>query len=262
MSVQRLHPNLAAIDLLTREELEETMQKQFSAHVRELERGKDVIRIPFFPITATAATQNLFTSNDQTPWGPEQGDVWMIRGIIVKSSSFTDTARYQIFRGSTPSDTANAYSFRFLLEGGNAAVPAVNQPVPPAIAVGASPFTFVNVQPYTVNVTVTGGTVTSITVNGANTGATSGTFALLPDANMVVTYTVAPTMTEVNATANTAAVPLGIPINTGFYFPNKARFLLPGEQVYIQIQNATIGNQYVLDGEGIRIPAEMKGKIL
>lgn len=262
MTTQRLHSNLAPIDVLTREELEQSLHKGLDNAVRERVRGIDSARIPYFPITASGSTVQLFTSNDATPWGPEQGDVWLIRRLIVKSSSFTDNAKYVIFRGSTPSDVANSYSTRFLLEGFSAPVAGVTQPTPPAITVGASPFTFVNTQSYGVNVTVTGGTVSAIAVNGQSTGATSGTFFLAPNSFITVTYSAAPTMTETNATPNVAAIPIGQNVNVGYYPSNRSPLLQPGEQVYAQIQNATAQNQYYLDGECIRVPAEMKGKIL
>lgn len=263
MTQQRLHSQLAPVDLLTREELAQEMHLGIDRTIQEWYRGLELQRIPYFPVTAAAATLQLFTSNDATPWGPEQGDIWMLRRVIVKSNVATDTARYVVFRGSTPSDTANAYSFRNELEGFSPGSAAIVQPTPPAIVVGASPFTFVNTQSYGVNVTVTGGTVTAIAINGQTlSGVTSGTFFLNPDAAITVTYTAAPTMTEVNATPNVAAIPPGQNVNVGYYPGTKAVFLQPGEQVYAQIQGATIGNQYVIEGEAIRSIAEMKGKLL
>lgn len=178
MAEQRLHSQLAPIDVLTREELDESLQKRFDAVLRERYRGLEIQRIPFVPITATGTTTSLFTFNDMTPWGPEQGDLWMLRRAIVKSSVLADTAKYILFRGSTPSDTANAYGTRFLLEAGIG---------------GATP---------------------------------------------------------------------GINVNVGFYFSTKSVFLQPGEQLYAQILTSTVGNQYYLEGEAIRVPAEMKGKVL
>lgn len=178
MTTQRLHSALAPIDVLTREELEQSLHKNMDAYIREHARGLDIMRIPYFPITATGATVQLFTTNDSTPWGPEQGDIWMLRRVIVKSNVLTDTAKYVLFRGSTPSDTANAYSTRFLLD---------------AIVGGATP--------------------------GQN-------------------------------------------VNVGFYAGTKSIFLLSGEQVYSQISGATANNQYYLEGEAIRCPSEMKGKLL
>jgi hypothetical protein len=177
MSQQRLHSNLAPIDILTREELEQELHKGLDAAMRERYRGLDYMRIPLAPVVAAAATQPLFTGNDSTPWGPEQGDIWMLRRVNVRSSVLTDTAKYVIYRGSTPSDVANAYSGRFLLDAFSAA------------------------------------------------GA-------------------------------------GQPVNQGFYFSTKSVYLNSGEQIYAQVFGATIGNQYMMDAEAIRCPAEMKGKVL
>jgi hypothetical protein len=54
----------------------------------------------------------------------------------------------------------------------------------------------------------------------------------------------------------------GQPVGVGYYPGTKAIFLQPGQQVYAQILTATVGNQYILEGTAIRVPAEMKGKIL
>jgi hypothetical protein len=178
MSQQRLHSQLAPIDVLTREELAEENNRQMDTFLRERYRGLEIQRVPYVPITAAAATVQLFTTNDSTPWGPEQGDIWMLRRVIVKSNILTDAAKYVIFRGSTPSDVTNAYSTRFLLD---------------AMIGGATP--------------------------GQN-------------------------------------------VNVCTYFSTKSVFLQPGEQVYAQITGATVGNQYYLEGEAIRVPAEMKGKVL
>jgi hypothetical protein len=262
MTKQRLHSNLAEIDVLTRSELGQELNGSMDRAMRERYIGLELQRIPEVTVTATATTVNCFAGNDATPWGPEQGDVWMLRRVVVKSSSFTDNAQYILFRGSTPSDIANGYTPRQLLDGLVKPVAGVTQPTPPAITVGASPFTFVNTQSYGVNVTVSGGTVSAIAVNGQTTGATSGTFYLAPNSYITVTYSVAPTMTEANATANIAAVPMGQNVNIGYYPGNKAVYLQPGEQVYALVQNATIGFQYTVSGEAIRCIAEMKGKIL
>lgn len=258
MTQQRLHSQLAPIDLLTREELEQELHKGIDASIRERYRGLELQRFPNIVVTASATTQGVYTTNDQTPAGPEQGDIWMVRRIIVKGYLLNDTARYQLFRGSTPSDTNNGYTGRFLLEGFAA---AVTQPTPSSPGIGASPSEYVNTNNYPVNVAVAGGTVTAIAVNGQTlTGITSGTFTLQPGAYITITYTVAPTTYSItNASAN---VPAGQLVGVGFYPGTKAIFLQPGEQIYAQVQGATIGNQYLLDGEAIRIPAEMKGKIL
>jgi len=177
MTQQRLHTNLAPIDILTREELEQEMHKGLDAAMRERVRGLDIMRVPFYPITASAVTQPLFTGNAETPWGPEQGDIWKVRRIIVKSSVLADTAKWVAYRGSTPSDVANAYTFRYLLDAFSAA------------------------------------------------GA-------------------------------------GWPVNQGYYFTSSTVWLQPGEQIYAQVFGATVGTQYAFDAESLRVPSEMKGKLI
>lgn len=254
MTTQRLHSNLAPIDLLTREEMEQTLSKGLDAAMRERVRGLDLARVPFSPISALAASVNLFTGNDQTPWGPEQGDIWMLRRVNVKSSALTDVAKYILYRGSTPSDISNAYTGRFLLEGFN---PPANA-VPTTPAVPASTVAQQNTNSYPVTVVITGGTATSTSVNGVVVGAGDGTYTVPAYGSISVTYSVAPTWAWTNASPTS----LGLNVNLGFYPSTKAIFLFPGEQIYAQVNGATVGNQYMLDGEAIRVPAEMRGKIL
>ena len=263
MTTQRLHSALAPIDVLTRDEMEQVLQHEMDSYIRERARGLEIQRVPYVPITAIAVTTQLFTSNDATPWGPEQGDIWMLRRVIVKSNVLTDAAKYTIFRGSTPSDVANSYTTRFLLENQSPGTPAIPAPTINQIPLAASGVASYNNNSVGVNQTITGGTVTAIAINGTTTGLTSGVFFVPAGGTVTVTYTVAPTtFTTAPVTGAIAAVPPGINVNNGFYFATKAVFLQPGEQVYAQINGATIGNQYYLEGEAIRVPAEMKGKIL
>lgn len=256
MTQQRLHSAMAPIDVLTRDEMEQVLHKEMDAAVRERDRGKEIQRIPVSPITATATTQNLFTGNDQTPWGPEQGDIWMPRRVNVKSTLLTDNARYIVYRGSSPSDVANAYNSRTLLDG---FIAPVSAPVPSQPAVPASTVAQQNTNAYPVTVVISGGTATSTSVNGIVVGAGDGTFVVPPYGSISVTYSVAPTWVWSNA--NTAS-PLGQNVNVSEYFSSRAVFLQPGEQLYAQVFNATIGVQYTFDAECIRCPAEMKGKLL
>lgn len=178
MTQQRLHSSLAPIDVLTREELDATMHKALQDAMRQRYLGVGVIRFPRIAIQAAAATVNVgAVSNSEVPCGPEQGDFWIVRRMIVKSNVFTDTAKYILFRGSTPSDLTNAYG-----------------PV-----------------------------------------------------NLLETF---------------AAAGAGQPVGMGFYPPQKSISLEPGEQIYALVTGATIGNIYFLDGEALRVPAEMKAKLL
>jgi len=67
-----------------------------------------------------------------------------------------------------------------------------------AITVGASPFTYTNSFDFPVIVTVNGGAVTGIALDGVTTGATAGAFLLLPNHTLQITYTTAPTMTAIS----------------------------------------------------------------
>lgn len=262
MTQQRLHSNLASIDVLTRDELSQELAHRLDEAVRTRYLGLELQRIPVNSFIATGSTLQMFTSNDATPWGPEQGDIWMMRRVIVKSSVFTDTARYQLFRGSAPSDVNNAYGPRWLLEGFNTGTPAVSQPAPTTPAVPASGTPVNNPYTFPVSVTVTGGTVTAVSVDGTGLLTGDGTVTVPVGGNVSITYSVAPTWSWANANANVAAIPPGQLCNVGYYPGTKAVFLQPGEQIYAQIQGATATNMYSLDGEAIRCPAEMKGKLL
>jgi hypothetical protein len=179
MAQQRLHSALAPIDVLTRLELEEVTHKEMDAAIRARYIGVDAVRFPDVVTTALASTVFIGTGGTMDPpIGPAEGDIWMVRRVIVKSNVFTDVAKYLIFRGSTPSDTANAFGARNLLDAGVG---------------GATP---------------------------------------------------------------------GFSVNVCYYPANRALFVYPGEQIYAQVLGATVGNQYYIDGEAIRVPAEMKGKVL
>lgn len=178
MGEQRLHSALAPVDILTRLEHEQVMHKAFDDALRARYRGIDAQRFPRVLATASGTTLNLFASPNEMPCGPGQGDFWVVRRIIVKSSVLADTAKYQLYRGSSPSDVTSAYGMTNLLD----------------VGVG---------------------------------GATPG-----------------------------------INVNVAYYIATNALFLEPGEQIYAALTSTTSGNQYQLDGEAIRVPAEMKGKLL
>jgi hypothetical protein len=175
MGEQRLHSALAPVDILTRAEHQDVMDTSLEHALRTKYKGVENQRFPRTYGTG-AVTLNLFDPN--APIGPEQGDFWEVRRIIVKSSVLTDTAKYVIYRGTTPSDPVSGYEAMYLIEAGVG---------------GATP---------------------------------------------------------------------GINVNVGFYPSSKALSLQPGEQIYCQVLGATLANTYILEGEAIRVPAEMKGKLL
>lgn len=94
--------------------------------------------------------------------------------------------------GSVTYEGAGPQSFTGALQGrdGNGTSYTV------AITVGSSPFGYRNLDGCWEIVTVTGGAVSSITLNGISTGSTSGQFRLGPGDVLTVTYTTLPTMAK------------------------------------------------------------------
>lgn len=80
-----------------------------------------------------------------------------------------------------------------------------------AVVLGASTVATQNLNTFPVLVTVAGGTVTVIVVNGITTNATSGTFLLEPGWTIALTYSVAPTTftTAAQGTTNQTVSPAG-----------------------------------------------------
>lgn len=85
-------------------------------------------------------------------------------------------------------------------------IPSVTANTNPQPAVPASTTAQANFFQFPVSVTVTGGTVSAIAVNGAVTGLTSGTVVVPPGGTITLTYTVAPTWTWVMTTPGGASI--------------------------------------------------------
>lgn len=261
MAEQRLHSALAPIDLLTREEMGEVLHKGLDAAVRSRYIGVDSARIPTTWAEGTGSTINIGSYATGDPvLGPAAGDVWMLRRVNVVSSAFTtDQARYLLFRGSTPSDPA-AYTNRQLLDAVTAA-PAVTYTTMATPAVPASGVYVQNTTNQAYTVVISGGTATLTQVNGITVGAGDGTYVVPAYGAIAVTYSVAPTWTW-TATQTSSSFTLGQQVGVAYNPGNRAVLLQPGEQIYAQVYNSVSGNTYLLTGEAIRVPAEMKGKVL
>jgi hypothetical protein len=260
MSKQRIHANLAPIDLLTREELAEEMAKRDGKRDRERYRGIDSARLPPIALTSTGqATLNLYSgagaASSDGDGGPSEGDVWLLRRANVVSSNFySDPARYMLFRGSSPSDPIGGYTNRQLLNGMTFTTGAfVGTPAVPASGTAQQ-----NINGVPVQVVVTGGTVTAVAVNGVTVGGGDGTYVVPAYGAITLTYSVAPTWAWTSLQNPTLGQYVGIEYDA----PNKGCLLQPGEQLYAQVVNSTSGNTYLLTAEFIRCPAEMKGKLL
>jgi hypothetical protein len=171
---------LGIFDLLTKDEVQEVFNSSVGHRIdnaiREWYRGIDSARFPRIIATATGATLNINAAPAEGICGPSEGDVWLLRRVIVKSSVLTDAATYVLFRGTSPTDPSSYNSLNL---------------------------------------------IDAFNPNGA-----------------------------------------GRAVNTGWYPANRSVLLQPGEQIFAQVLSATTGNNYALEGEAIRCPAEMKAKVL
>ena len=76
-----------------------------------------------------------------------------------------------------------------------------------AMTLGATTVPSLNPDPVARSVTITGGTVTAIAVNGVSTGLTTGTFTVPAGGSITVTYSVAPTFTDADPVPTAGAYP-------------------------------------------------------
>jgi hypothetical protein len=259
MTIQRLHSAMAPIDILTRGELLTANNQQVDAAIRERYRGLDSVRFPQLSLPGTGGTLNLGSSGLENNVGPEQGDVWLIRRVNVVSTGYTfDPARYILFKSSDPTN----YNSRYLLDAisfqqSSAYSVITGQPAVPAS--NAYQFNYTN-QPY--SVVITGGTVTGVLINGLSVGTGDGTYIVPAGAGIAITYSVAPTWQWNTIFTQGVQTTPGQLVNVAYNSGNKAGLVMPGEQVYAQVYNTNAGQQYSLVGEAIRVPAEMKGKVI
>jgi hypothetical protein len=101
MTVQRLHPQLAAVDILTAKELNECMAHNFDLEQRDRYRGVKLLDLPIVTITAAGTTTTIAHTPPGQQLGPEEGFIWRI-GRITVSSSGVDTGAVTLYRGSDP----------------------------------------------------------------------------------------------------------------------------------------------------------------
>lgn len=261
MTVQRIHNGLGPIDVLTKIELEEVNHKGIDRLLRARYEGVEAQRIPKIHAAGTGGTVQIGAMTAGDPdLGPAEGDIWMLRRVLVASSlgvstGLPDGSWYQVFRGSTPSDVANSYGPDYLLDG-MAARSGVTTIATPAVPASTVPIQNTSTQPYTV--VISGGTLTAVLVNGVTVGTGDGTYIVPSAGSISVTYSVAPTWVWTATQTGGLGEITGLAYNAG----TKSVLLQPGEQIYGQIFNTVAGATYTLSGEAIRVPAEMKGKLL
>lgn len=270
MTVQRIHNGLGPIDVLTKIELEEVHHKGIDRLLRARYEGVEAQRIPTVHAQGNGGVLQLGALSAGDPdLGPAEGDIWMLRRVLVASNFITNQANfgvaladyYQVFRGSAPSDIANSYNPQYLLDGitytaGNGVTTIGATPAVPASTVAAQ-----NTSNQSYVVVVSGGTATVTTVNGVVVGGGDGTFTVPAFGSIAVTYSVAPTWTWTPTEATSPAT-IGERVGIAYNAGTKSVFIQPGEQIYAQVFGSVAGVTYTLTGEAIRVPAEMKGKLL
>lgn len=97
MSTQRLHPNLAAVDMVTAPEINEVMSNRFDSYLRDRFRGIKWMRLPVMSgkVSGGAITLGISSGN---VCGPDSGFLWSVKRLIVSG----------LTSGATP-DIVNLY---------------------------------------------------------------------------------------------------------------------------------------------------------
>lgn len=248
MAEQRLHPNLNALDLLTNDELKSSMGHAVDTQIREMYRGMKVIKLPQIRLAGNGGALDLTGQSMGAHCGPDSGYIWVLGRIMVASNTLTDSANYILYSGSDPTLFDSFHILDGLL--GPVAAVAATPAVPASAVAQQNP----NAQP--VQVVVTAGTVTAVTVNGVQVGSGDGTYFVPAYGSISVTYSAAPTWVWTGT-----APPLGRNVNVAYYPGTRAAWLFPGEQVYAQVNNSVASNIYALTGLALECPAEMQGKL-
>jgi hypothetical protein len=105
---------------------------------------------------------------------------------------------------------------------GGAVVTAAPALFATAMTLGATTVASLNPNPVARSITISGGTVTVIAVNGVTTGSTSGTFTVPVGGSITVTYSVAPTFTDADPVPSAGAYPFVNSVLAGYLasYPN------------------------------------------
>lgn len=248
MGKQRIHSNLGEFDTLTQEELQSSLWHHETRVEQVRLAGMKVIRFPPVYANGNGGTLALNGFGSGGGAGPDLGFIWEVQRVTVASSSLTDQADYGIYIGSDAT-----YGPQHLIDLGVAYItmPIVTPAVPATTVAAQNPNNF------PVQVVISGGAVTIVSVNGVQVLAGDGTAYVPAFGTIVLTYSVAPTW-----------VWTGIGINNGLnvnnaWFPSKhSAWVFGGEQVYTQVYNSIAANTYMMSGVALEVPAEMQGKIM
>jgi hypothetical protein len=245
------------LDILTPGELAKALHEHFhESRFMRIQRmqlaGMRALKLPRIQFTATTTNFILGEAAGSAPCGPEQGYIWLVRRILVASNVISDQASFQLYAGSD----ATASPLQLVDVVGNHGDnygPLVQVPTP-----AVSTTVYGNPNAFPVYVTLAGGVgITAVTVNGGLVLTGNGTFLVPAFGTYSVTFsTTAPTATTAYYS------PPGMNVNEAYYPGNKALWVWAGEQLYANLQGATVGNVYSLSGVALEVPTEMQGKII
>jgi len=108
MTVQRLHPNLAAIDLISAGEVKDVFDSTMDRVLRDQFRTMKILDLPRVVVTASGATTLLNQGNNGQQMGPESGFVWRV-GRITVASNGVDTGAVSVYAGSDFTNVSEQY---------------------------------------------------------------------------------------------------------------------------------------------------------
>lgn len=119
MTVQRLHPNLAAVDILTGTELHTAMGHQTDTLIRDWYRGIKITRIPLVRVVASGTSTVIAQAVPGEQPGPSAGFIWRVFRVTI-SSSGVDTGAITLYVGSDPTNIDGAHQIDNTLKVGAA----------------------------------------------------------------------------------------------------------------------------------------------
>ena len=122
MSIQRLHPSLAAIDLVTAGEVDQIFSTRLDAALRDRYRGIKLMKMPRVQAQASGTTTTLAHQPPGQQMGPDAGFIWRI-GRITVTSNGTDTGAVTLFNGTDPTNLSEEYQVDNTLKVGAAYYP-------------------------------------------------------------------------------------------------------------------------------------------
>jgi hypothetical protein len=120
--LQRLHPKLAEIDLLTKSELDQVFSSHMDAEWRDRFRGVKFMKLPRINVVATGTQTTIAHVPPGQQQGPDSGFIWRI-GRVTVSSNGADTGAVTLYNGTDFTNLSGEYQVDNTLKIGAAYYP-------------------------------------------------------------------------------------------------------------------------------------------